>query len=290
MRKTVSSVLDVSDNLPIAKLRAYYGAMPRTYAMTSPPASQEGIDWWHQIELPGNYVTPGLDESAAKLETLHLPDFTGKTVLDVGAFDGYFSFAAERLGASRVVALDSFAWRRPGGKDGFEYARKALSSKVEDVEMEVLDISPETVGEFDVVLFLGVLYHMRHPLLALERVASVTNERLVVETLADLSFLRFPAAAFYPWDMLGDQTNWWGPNRAAVMGMLRSLGFDHVAAYPAKRLTRQRLRGLPVRAKVSADMLARTPRPDRLRLMRDIARNVLTQNRLVAHGWRKPQR
>lgn len=258
--------------------------------MTSPRVSEEGIDWWHQIELPGNYVTPGLDESAAKLATLHLPDLTGKTVLDVGAFDGYFSFAAERLGASRVVALDSYAWRRPGGKDGFEYARTALASKVEDVEMEVLDITPEAVGEFDVVLFLGVLYHMRHPLLALERVASVTKERLVVETLADMTFLRSPAAAFYPWNMLGDETNWWGPNRAAVIGMLRSLGFEQVAAYSAKRLTRERLQGLPVRVKVSIDMLARTPGSSRVRLLRDIARSVSTQNRLVVHGWRQPPR
>ena len=62
--------------------------------------------------------------------------------------------------------------------------------------MEVLDISPETVGEFDVVLFLGVLYHMRHPLLSLERMASVTKERLILETLVDMTFLKSPAAAF----------------------------------------------------------------------------------------------
>jgi tRNA (mo5U34)-methyltransferase len=66
------------------------------------------IDWWHQIELPGGYVTPGPDHSADKLASLRLPDLRGKTVLDVGAFDGYFSFAAERLGATRVVALDTY--------------------------------------------------------------------------------------------------------------------------------------------------------------------------------------
>jgi tRNA (mo5U34)-methyltransferase len=260
--------------------------MSRRYAMTSPPAPQGTIEWWHQIELPGNYVTPGVDRSAAKLKALHLPDLTGKTVLDIGAFDGYFSFAAERLGASRVVALDTFVWQRPGGKDGFEYARHALGSKVEDVEVEVLDISPETVGEFDVVLFLGVLYHMRHPLLALERVASVTKERLILETLLDVTFLRSPAAAFYPWKMLDDETNWWGPNRAAVMGMLRTLGFEHTVAYPAKRLTRERLGGLPSRTKVSAEVLSTMPAKSRLRLVRDVAKSVLTQSRLVAHGWR----
>jgi tRNA (mo5U34)-methyltransferase len=246
----------------------------------------DDIDWWHRIELPGGYVTPGHDRSAEKLAALRLPDLTGKTVLDVGAFDGYFSFAAERLGASRVVALDTYAWRRPGGKDGFEYARRALSSKVEDVEVEVLDISPETVGRFDVVLFLGVLYHMRHPLLALERMAAVTDGLLVVETLVDMTFLRSPAVAFYPWKMFGDDTNWWGPNRAAVLGMLGSVGFERVVAYPAKRLTRARLQGIPTRARTNAELLSTVPRRSRRRLARDFLKSALTQSRLVAHARR----
>jgi tRNA (mo5U34)-methyltransferase len=253
-------------------------------AIFSPPPAH--IDWWHQIELPDGSVTPGPDCSADKLASLHLPDLTGKTVLDVGAFDGYFSFAAERLGASRVVAADTYVWRRPGGKDGFEYARDALGSSVEDVEVEVLDISPETVGQFDVVLFLGVLYHMRHPLLALERMASVTKELLVVETLVDMTFLRSPAAAFYPWELLHDDTNWWGPNRAALLGMLRSVGFERVVPYPVKRFGTARLRGLPVRAQMDAHLVSSTPWRSRPRLVRDFARSALTRNRLVAHGWR----
>lgn len=248
--------------------------------------SPEGIDWWHQIELPGNYVTPGPDRSAAKLAALRLPDLRGKTVLDVGAFDGYFSFAAERLGASRVVALDTYVWRRPGGKDGFQYARSVLGSKVEDIEVEVLDISPETVGHFDVVLFLGVLYHMRHPLLSLERVAEVTKQQLILETLVDMTFMRAPVAAFYPWQMLGDGTNWWGPNRAAVLGMLHSVGFDRAEAYPSKRVTLERLKGLPGRAKVDTGLVSAAPAKSRLRLVRDVAKSALTQGRLVAHGWK----
>jgi tRNA (mo5U34)-methyltransferase len=258
--------------------------MATTQAAFLPPPAH--IDWWHQIELPDGSVTPGADRSAEKLEWLHLPDLTGKSVLDVGAYDGYFSFAAERLGASRVVALDTYAWRRPGGKDGFEYARNTLASSVEDVEVEVLDISPETVGQFDVVLFLGVLYHMRHPLLALERMASVTKELLVMETLVDMTFLRSPAAAFYPWKMFRDDTNWWGPNRAAVLGMLSSVGFNGVVPYPVKRFSSARLRGLPVRAKMNAEMVSSTPPSSRQRLIRDFARSAITQNRLVAHGWK----
>jgi tRNA (mo5U34)-methyltransferase len=250
----------------------------------SPPPPD--IGWFHQIALPDGSTTPGRDRSEEKLGLLHLPDLSGKTVLDVGAYDGYFSFAAERLGASRVVALDTYVWNRPGGKNGFELARNALGSEVEDVEVEVLDISPETVGKFDVVLFLGVLYHLRHPFLALERVASVAKELLVVETLVDLSYVRSPAAAFYPQEMLGDGTNWWGPNSAAVLGMLRSVGFERVVPYPAKRLSSARLRRLPSRAKINADVVASTPWRSRQRLMRDFAKSALTQNRLVAHGWR----
>jgi len=248
--------------------------------------SPEQIKWWHQIELPGGFVTPGFDLSESKLALLRLPSLRGKSGLDVGAWDGCCSFAAERLGASRVVSLDTYAWQKPGGKDGFEYARKALGSKVEDVEMEVLDISPETVGEFDVVFFLGVLYHMRHPLLSLERVASVARELVVVETLADMGYVRSPAAAFYPWDLLHDNTNWWGPNKAAVVGMLKAAGCAQVDAYSGKPITQERIRHLPSRAKEGIKWMRQTPRGSRLRLARDVTRTLVTQSRLVAHGWK----
>jgi tRNA (mo5U34)-methyltransferase len=191
----------------------------------------ERIRWFHSIELAPGLVTRGLDDTRARVDILRLPDLRGKTVLDVGAWDGFFSFEAERRGAARVVATDSFAWSGAtwGRKDGFELARRALGSRVEDVEIDVLDLSPETVGRFDVVLFPGVLYHMKHPLLALERVASVTGETLVLETAVDCTWTRRPAAAFYPHHGLGwDPTNWWGPNPEAVAAMLRVAGFESV--------------------------------------------------------------
>jgi tRNA (mo5U34)-methyltransferase len=124
-----------------------------------------------------------------RLARLDLPaSLEGRTVLDVGAWDGFFSFEAERRGASRVVATDHYSWHGLGwgtgdGKAGFELARTALGSRVEDVDIDVMDLSPERVGTFDVVLFLGVLYHLRHPLLALERIASVADDLLVAETV-----------------------------------------------------------------------------------------------------------
>ena len=190
------------------------------------------IKWWHRIDLGHGIVTPGFDDTPAKLARLDFPQsLSGKTVLDIGAWDGFFSFEAERRGASRVVAIDSFVWQGLGGgsKAGFELAHGVLNSKVEDRELEVLDVSPETVGIFDVVLFLGVLYHMRHPLLALEKVFSVTREMLIVETHVDLLTCQWPAMRFYPGIELGsDGSNWWGPNPVAVEKMLGTVGFRTV--------------------------------------------------------------
>jgi tRNA (mo5U34)-methyltransferase len=188
--------------------------------------------WFHTIDLGHGIVTPGRDESPRKLGWIGLPeDLRGRTVLDVGAWDGFFSFEAERRGASRVVAADSFAWDGSNWstKESFELARASLGSRVEDVDVDVLDLDPSDLGRFDLVLFLGVLYHMRHPLLALEKVASVTGGQLIVETAVDCTWTRRPAAAFYPHHGLTtDPTNWWGPNPEAVVGMLRAVGFERV--------------------------------------------------------------
>jgi tRNA (mo5U34)-methyltransferase len=195
-------------------------------------AEVDGITWWHTIDLGDGIVSPGRDETPARLPLLALPDsLAGLTVLDVGAWDGFYSFEAERRGASRVVAADEYAWRHLGtGRRGFDCAHRALGSRVEAVEVDVMELSPETVGgTFDFVLFLGVLYHLRDPMTALERVASVTGDRLVLETHVDLLHVRQPAAAFYPGaELYGDATNWWGPNIHALLGMVRSVGFNDV--------------------------------------------------------------
>jgi tRNA (mo5U34)-methyltransferase len=195
----------------------------------------EAIRWYHTIDLGHGVITKGADNTNLRLSRIDLPaSLAGRTVLDIGAWDGFFSFEAERRGASRVVATDFYAWRGLGwgttnGKAGFELARAALGSRIEDLEIDVMDLSPERVGTFDVVLFLGVLYHLRHPLLALERVASVTRDLLIMETVVDMLGLRRPAMAFYPnRELNNDPTNWWGPNVAAVEGMLRTAGFQRV--------------------------------------------------------------
>jgi tRNA (mo5U34)-methyltransferase len=194
------------------------------------------IPWYHQMELAEGVVTPGYDDTPWRLRSIALPeDLSGQEVLDVGAYDGFFSFEAERRGAARVLATDSFCWEGKGGgsKAGFELARSALGSGVEDAHVDVLELSPDEVGTFDLVLFLGVLYHMRHPLLALERVASVTRGRLILETVVDVLELDRPALAFYPsGELRGDATNWFGPNPAAVIGLLHAAGFGEVKVVP----------------------------------------------------------
>lgn len=194
-----------------------------------------GQQWFHAIDLGQGVITPGrVDPARQTLPRLRLPaDLTGKTVLDIGAWDGFFSFEAERRGARRVLATDSHAWwtRKPA----FELARRALGSRVEDLDIDVMDLAPDRIGSFDVVLFLGVLYHLRHPMLALEKVFSVTADHLILETVVDLTWTRYPAMRFYPGNELaGDASNWFGPNPAAVVGMLQAVGFRKVQIVSAQ--------------------------------------------------------
>jgi len=216
------------------------------------------LRWYHTIDLGAGIVTSGVDDSALRLARIGLPQtLSGLSVLDIGAWDGFFSFEAERRSAARVVASDYYAWHGTGwgtgqGKAAFQLARETLASRVEDLDLDVMDLSPERAGLFDVVLFLGVLYHLPNPLLALERVASVTRKLLILETVVDMVGIARPAAAFYPArELNGDPTNWWGPNHAAVRGMLTSVGFTRVetltparsAAFRAARAVAHAIRG-----------------------------------------------
>src|SRR5262245_22516090 len=135
-----------------------------------------GRPWFHRIDLGGGLVTPGVDDTPQKLRHLRLPRrLDGKHVLDVGAYDGFFSFECERRGAAHVVAADHFCWTYGGmaSKEGFDLARTALRSRVEEALIRVEDLGPERLGTFDLVLFLGVLYHAPDPLRYLRQVRSV---------------------------------------------------------------------------------------------------------------------
>lgn len=191
-------------------------------------AAIDSGSWWHSIELGGGYVTPGvktLEELRENYASLELPDDLGeKRVLDVGCWDGFYSFEAERHGA-QVVAIDCF---RP---ENFMKAHSTLKSKVEFREMSVYELSRKQLGTFDIVLFLGVLYHLRHPLLGLERLCEVTRDFAFIESHVtdDFFIAPNPIMEFYEFEQLGGRyDNWWGPSSECLVQMIRASGFPRV--------------------------------------------------------------
>jgi tRNA (mo5U34)-methyltransferase len=190
----------------------------------SPADFQRKLDelkWFHTFCFPGGIQTRGYDPTITKLEKLSLPaSLAGKTVIDVGAYDGFFSFECERRGAARVVANDHWAWNWSGctARRNVEFLRDFFQSRIEMLDLPVEQLRGEDIGKFDVVLFLGVLYHAPDPVGYLRRIRSITGGMLVLETLVDALDINQPAAAFYE-ALNNDTTNVWGPNRLAVEAM-----------------------------------------------------------------------
>jgi tRNA (mo5U34)-methyltransferase len=197
--------------------------------------------WFHSIDLGHGVITPGIKslkvcraEADAIFGRVNL---AGLSVIDVGAWNGCFSFEAKRRGAALVVATDSVAWVSASfrGREAFELARAALALDIEAREIDVAQLDPAGVGTFDVVLFLGVFYHRYDAIDALARAASLARELLVVETHLDLRKLDRPAMVFYPGSELGnDGSNWWGPNELCIEALLRGHGFAEIesSAHP----------------------------------------------------------
>ena len=186
--------------------------------------------WWHDIDFGDGVSSGGPDPTWMKCKMWELNGemFIGKTVLDIGAWDGYFSFYAERKGAKEVTALDI------DEKRGFLIAKEILRSKVNYVIKDIMESNPEELGTFDTVLYPGVLYHMKFPYLSLHKVADLVKEggTLFVETHIsmfpdhDRNDNPMPVMMFYPnKELNNDPTNWWGPNNTCVIQMLQSLGF-----------------------------------------------------------------
>jgi tRNA (mo5U34)-methyltransferase len=211
----------------------------------------DAISWYHKMTLPGGIVTPGESDTSRGLPRLRLPErLDGLSVLDIGAWDGFYSFEAKRRGAARVLATDSYSWTGPGwgSKAGFLLAREALGLEVEDLDIDVMELSPERVGRFDVVLLLGVLYHLKDPITAIERAASITDRLLVVETVTNLAWLPVPAARLFVGSELNDDdTNWWAMNTPALTALLEGTGFREVETVYRTALARRVGRALDQR-------------------------------------------
>ena len=198
--------------------------------------------WHHSIDLGDGVVTPGGKSlaicNAEACLIFDRVDLSGRTVLDIGAWNGAFSFEAKRRGAARVLATDSYCWSHPHlrGRETFEIARSALGAEVDAREIDVADLSTEAVGEFDIVLYLGVFYHRYDAIEALAKAARLAKHALIVETHLELRDVDVPAIAFYPGsELANDPTNWWGPNEHCMKALLLGHGFKDIemTAHPA---------------------------------------------------------
>ena len=191
--------------------------------------------WLHSFKLSDGTLVPGdktLGVLRAEFDAVFAPlALDGQSVLDIGAWNGAFSFEAKRLGAARVLATDLYAWAHPFLK-GFEKFLYVRNDGRLDIEYRVLDthqIKRDTVGEFDIVLFLGVFYHLQDPLNVIANIADVAASWLVVETHLDLDDVPDPAMRYYPGaELAGDPTNWRGPNQPCVEALLRTAGFAEI--------------------------------------------------------------
>jgi tRNA (mo5U34)-methyltransferase len=206
-------------------------------------------DWFQNLDLRGVHTAPdhflGDYPNCKWREFAHaIPaDLTGRTVLDIGCNAGFYSLEMKRRGAARVVGIDS----DPAYLAQARFAAEVTGAEIEFRELDVYDVAK--LGErFDLVLFLGVLYHLRHPLLALD----LLHEHVVKDTLVFQSLMRgsrevaaldgdyafwetgifeqpgYPAMYFVEQRYSHDPTNWWIPNRACAEAMLRSAGFTIV--------------------------------------------------------------
>jgi tRNA (mo5U34)-methyltransferase len=206
--------------------------------------------WFHNLNLNGVPTAPSHflgDYPKVKWQRFSaaIPqDLSGKSVLDIGCNAGFYSMEMKRRGAARVLGIDS-------DEDYLKQAR--FAAEVNDIDIEFRPLSVYDVGalgeRFDVVLFLGVLYHLRHPLLALDLIREhVVRELLVFQSMQrgsaevgdfaeDYDFWdkgafdlpEFPKLHFIEHRYADDPTNWWVPNRACAQAMLRSAGFEIIA-------------------------------------------------------------
>ena len=189
--------------------------------------------WWHSFELPDGTLIEGANElegQRRRIGQFPIPaDLTGKRVLDIGAWDGWFSFEMERRGAE-VMAIDN--WDNPR----FREMHAILRSRVEYRQFDMYDLTPERIGRFDIVLFMGVLYHLKHPLLALERVCALTTDMAAVDSFVlreehapGIKVDQRVVMEFYETNEFGGQTdNWVGPSVPCLLAFCRTAGFARV--------------------------------------------------------------
>lgn len=184
-----------------------------------------GVNHWHHIiDFGDGLVTPGAYDPKFLLDMLGLPeDLKGTRILDIGASDGFFARALHLRGAE-VVCVDY----RPKAASGFHVMEKITATEFEHHNINVYDIEPQKLGSFDVILFLGVLYHLPDMLKALDAIRSMSKDKVYVETHCDhtapdgVSTARYWKAA----TLAGDKTNFWSPSKTCLEDMLFDVGLN----------------------------------------------------------------
>lgn len=190
----------------------------------------QAISWWHSVPLGEGFVTKGRKPNLRELDAWKFPkDLTGKTVLDIGCNDGGFLAAALQRGASKAVGIDAVC------SPGMQFL---LEHEVYPFEFKRVDLFSDEFLQlpvFDVVIFAGVIYHVKNPMEALSRVRRVTGKVALVESHIDERVTSVPGMVFYEHNELNnDPSNWWGPNQLCLEAMLRTAGFGRVQVTDVK--------------------------------------------------------
>lgn len=203
--------------------------------------------WFHNLRLrevqtaPSHFLGDYPSVKYARFRDALPADMSGRSVLDIGCNAGFYSMEMKRRGAARVLGIDSDE----------RYLKQArFAAEIEHLEIEFLRLPVWDIAllgeKFDLVIFMGVLYHLRHPLLALDLIHEhVCKDLLLFQSMQRGSRSVLPLAEDYDFDEVavfnrrayprmhfvehsycGDPTNWWLPNRAGTEAMLRSTGFE----------------------------------------------------------------
>ena len=206
----------------------------------------DGIYWHQRWEIAPGVFTPGRNDVASLMQWGNVPaDLRGKRVLDIGAWNGCFSFECERRGASEILAIGP----EPAESTGLNKLKAHLGSKVQYQLGTIYDLQPEKIGKFDIIVCFGVIYHLRHPLLGFDMMRRVATGDIFIESAAlapevgavaamvgeaNRSFETPALLQFYRLNELNaDPSNWFTFNKPALEQLLLSSGFRpiHVGLY-----------------------------------------------------------